>query len=269
MMQAPQGSLVLDRPLATQTRADHETAVHTVIAEMRANLDAPYTLDDFAEMASYSPFHFARMFRQLIGVPPGEFMAALRFEQAKHLILTTDASITDICFDVGFSSLGTFSSRFKHLVGVSPVDLRALPERLEPRLDTFDCGRRDVVRPGAVLRGEARTAAPRRGHLYVGLFPAAIPQHWPVSGTHRIGPGPFTLAGIPPGTYRLLAALYPDSSNPIDHLLPSEGLLVGADPEPVVVLPGLELAPRTILMRPLQLTDPPILTALPPLALNM
>jgi AraC-like DNA-binding protein len=260
---------ILDRPVISQTRADHEHAIGTVISQMRANLDYPYTLDDFAEMANYSPFHFARMFRHVIGIPPGEFLAALRFEQAKELILRTDVSITDICFEVGFSSLGTFSARFKHLVGVSPADLRTLPERLEPQLAEFRCHNSSAMRPGATLSGAVSVPYPTNGHLYVGLFPAAIPQHAPVSGMHRVGPGPFTLRGIPPGSFRLLAAMYPNSANPMDHLLPGDQLLVGAYPDPIVIDPAGRQASRSLTLRPLLPTDPPILTALAPMALGI
>ena len=260
---------ILDRPSVSQTRADHQAAIGTVIAQMRANLDYPYTLDDFAAMANYSPFHFARMFRHIIGIPPGEFLAALRFEHAKELILRTEVSITDICFEVGFSSLGTFSARFKHLVGVSPADLRTLPERLEPRLAEFRCHNQSATRPGATLGGVVSAPYATDGHLYVGLFPAAIPQHAPISGMHRVGAGPFTLRGIPPGTFRLLAAMYPDSTDPMDHLLPGNQLLVAADPDPITIDPAGRQPSRSLVLRPLQPTDPPILTALAPMALGI
>ena len=260
---------LVDVPALSAARIDQQAAIDAVIAHMRANLDLAHTLDDFAEVANYSPYHFARLFRQVIGIPPGEFLAALRFERAKHLILETDASITDICFEVGFSSLGTFSARFKQLVGVSPVDLRNLPHRLEPRLHNFQCRGQAAGRKGASLNVMVDTPVPTSGHLYVGLFPAAIPQSAPVSGSHRFGPGPISLYGIPPGNYRLLAAMYPDSTNPMDHLLATDRLLVGADPEPVIVLPGMGLRHRAVSMRPLTHTDPPILTALPPLALGL
>ncbi len=270
MVLASSDITMIDHPAPSGARIDQQAAVDSVIAHMRSNLDVSHTLDDFAEIANYSPYHFARLFRQAIGIPPGEFLAALRFERAKHLILETDASITDICFEVGFSSLGTFSARFKHLVGVSPVDLRNLPHRLEPRLGNFQCrGQGPAGRIGATLNAVVETPVPMSGHLYVGLFPAAIPQSAPVSGSHRIGPGPISLYGIPPGSYRLLAAMYPDSLNPMDHLLPTDRLLVGADPDPVIVVPRSGLRHRTISMRPLLHTDPPILTALPPLALGM
>jgi AraC-like DNA-binding protein len=253
-----------------QTRADHEFAVETVIASMRADVSYPYTLDTFAEMANYSPYHFARLFRDTVGIPPGEFLAALRFDRAKELILRTDASITDICFDIGFSSLGTFSARFKHLVGLSPNELRTMPEWLAPRLPALANPEREKpIGTGVAMDGQVTAPVPASGHLYIGLFPAAIPQSKPVSGTRTAGPGPFTLRDIPPGAYRLMAALFPVSNDPLVHLLPGSSLLVGVDPRPVVAIPNTRHRPLHIALRPLAPTDPPILTALAPMALSL
>lgn len=257
-------------PGGLQTRADHEFAVETVIGQMRADVGYPYTLDVFAEMANYSPFHFARMFRNAVGIPPGEFLAALRFERAKELILRTDLSITDICFEVGFSSLGTFSSRFKHLVGISPNDLRMTPEWLADRLP--ELARAEPVKPavdGMTMSGMVTSPVPATGHLYIGLFPAAIPQSKPVAGTRRLGLGPFTLTGVPPGAYRLMAALFPNSADPLVHLLPGSSLLVGVDPRPVVAIPNTSPRELHLRLRPLSRIDPPILTALAPMALTL
>lgn len=267
-------TMTMDGPLASspygaQTRADHEFAVETVIGQMRADVSYPFTLDIFAEMANYSPFHFARMFRSAVGIPPGEFLAAIRFERAKELILRTDSSITDICFDVGFSSLGTFSTRFKHLVGVSPNELRAMPEWLAPRLPGLaECERPKPPGAGMTMVGQVTSPIPAMGHLYIGLFPAAIPQSRPVSGIRTSGPGPFTLRDIPSGAYRLMAALFPHSNDPLVHLLPGSSLLVGIDPRPVVAIPNTAHRDLHIHLRPLAPTDPPILTALAPMALS-
>ncbi len=253
-----------------QTRADHEFAVETVIGSMRADVSYPYTLDIFAEMANYSPFHFARMFRDAVGIPPGEFLAAIRFERAKELILRTDSSITDICFDVGFSSLGTFSARFKHLVGIGPAELRAMPEWLSDRLPAL--ANPEPPKPagtGVAMGGHVTSLLPATGHLYIGLFPAAIPQSMPVSGTRTAGPGPFALNDIPPGAYRLMAALFPNSPDPLVHLLPGSSLLVAIDPRPVVAIPNTHHRRLHLELRPLAPTDPPILTALAPIALNL
>jgi AraC-like DNA-binding protein len=263
-------SALLDAPLISQTRADHDFAVGTVISNMRADVSYPFTLDILAEIANYSPFHFARLFRQTTGIPPGEFLAALRFERAKNLILRTDVSITDICFEVGFSSLGTFSARFKHLVGVSPIDLRAMPELLARRLP--ELAEAEPVLPsrtGVTMTGSVRSPAPSTGHLFVGLFPAAIPQGPPAAGARICGPGAFTLQDVPFGTYRLMAALFPESPDPLDHLLPGFSLQVGVDPKPVVVSPGESPRELNLGLRPYLPTDPPILTALAPMALNL
>lgn len=258
------------RPYGAQTRLDHEHAVETVIGRMRADVGYPFTLDTFAEMANYSPFHFARMFRNVAGIPPGEFLAAIRFERAKELILRTDASITEICFDVGFSSLGTFSSRFKHLVGISPNDLRSMPEWLADRLPGLT--QSEPPKPlgtGVSMNGLVTSPVPAAGHLYIGLFPAAIPQSMPVSGTRTSGPGAFTLHDVPPGSYRLMAALFPRSDDPLVHLLPGASLLVGIDPRPVVAIPNAASPRLHIELRPLSPTDPPILTALAPMSLTL
>lgn len=270
MVTMTRADALFTRPYGAQTQADHDHAVATVIGQMRADVSYPFTLDIFAEMANYSPFHFARMFRNAVGIPPGEFLAAIRFERAKELILRTDASITDICFDVGFSSLGTFSSRFKHLVGLSPNDLRSMPEWLADRLPSL--AQSEPAKPlgtGVAMDGHVTSAVPASGHLYIGLFPAAIPQSLPVSGTRTTGPGPFALHDVPPGSYRLMAALFPRSDDPLVHLLPGASLLVGIDPRPVVAIPNAAPPRLHIELRPLSLTDPPILTALAPMALKL
>ncbi len=270
MVTLTRNSSFVETSFATQTQSDHDFAVETVIGQMRADVSYPFTLDIFAEMANYSPFHFARMFRNAVGIPPGEFLAAIRFERAKELILRTDSSITDICFDVGFSSLGTFSARFKHLVGIGPAELRAMPEWLSDRLPGLaEPEPPKPVGTGVSMDGLVTSPVPATGHLYIGLFPAAIPQSMPVSGTRRAGPGPFTLNDIPPGAFRLMAALFPDSPDPLDHLLPGPSLLVAVDPRPVVAIPNTHHRQLHLELRSLAPTDPPILTALAPIALNL
>lgn len=258
-------------PVLTPVQEGHRLAVESVIATMRSDVGCAYTLEIFAEIANYSPFHFARMFRGIVGVPPGEFLAALRFERAKHLILNSEASITEICMEVGFSSLGTFSSRFKQLVGRSPAELREIPEALHYRLEQLGpCfSQRPLPRLGTTVRGSIVSTSPQRGHLFVGLFPTAIPQGAPVAGTLVGGPGPFSIFGVPSGTYRVMAAQFPFGVDPMIHLLPNDTLLVGADPRPFTVLSGM--APRTarVHIRPRIATDAPILIALAPAVLGL
>lgn len=246
-----------------------ESAVLGVVQAMHSDLDFPFTLDTFAEMASYSPFHFARMFRDVTGIPPGEFLSALRFQRAKELVLTTDLSITDICFEVGFSSLGTFSSRFKQLVGTNPAQLRCLPELIEamPR-DQADAIHVGPAAPGALVEGTVTGLQPVDGTVYIGLFPAAIAQSTPVCGTRITGGGAFTLPPVPRGTFRLMAAVIPSSAGPIAQLLPDRTIQVAADPAPLMISTGHERMQRTLTLRSLRPVEPPILTALPALGMN-
>src|SRR5436305_13305219 len=108
------------------TELSHHRAVERVITAMRQRLDDDFSLEEMANVAYMSPFHFNRIFRQLTGVPPCQFMSALRLESARRLLLTTRLSVTDVCLEVGYSSLGTFVRRFTDLTGLSPRNLRRL-----------------------------------------------------------------------------------------------------------------------------------------------
>src|SRR5204863_6766090 len=90
--------------------------------------------EDLASVAYLSPSHFQRVFHRLIGIPPGEFLSALRLQAARRLLLTTSLSVTDICFEVGYNSIGSFTSRFTHLVGLPPRLLRQRAHEFEPPL---------------------------------------------------------------------------------------------------------------------------------------
>jgi AraC-like DNA-binding protein len=84
----------------------------------------PLDLDAMAGEAGYSRFHFARAFRAAYGETPRTYLTRRRIERAKTLLRTANLSVTEICFLVGFASLGSFSSRFRDLVGQSPSDYR-------------------------------------------------------------------------------------------------------------------------------------------------
>ena len=71
-----------------------------------------------------SPWHLLRSFRAAFGETPKEFLTRLRLERARQLLTVTARSVTEVCFDVGFSSLGTFSVLFKRHVGCSPKEFR-------------------------------------------------------------------------------------------------------------------------------------------------
>jgi AraC-like DNA-binding protein len=84
----------------------------------------PLALDAMAGEAGYSRSHFARAFAAAYGETPRAYLTRRRIERAKTLLRTANLSVTEICFLVGFASLGSFSTRFRELVGRSPSDYR-------------------------------------------------------------------------------------------------------------------------------------------------
>ena len=84
----------------------------------------PLDLAALAAEAGYSRFHFSRAFAAAYGETPRAYLTRRRIERAKTLLRTANLSVTEICFLVGFASLGSFSARFRKLVGRSPSDYR-------------------------------------------------------------------------------------------------------------------------------------------------
>ncbi len=77
------------------------------------------TLDELAGATGLSRAHLARQFAQTFGLPPRQYLVQLRLDQAKRALAARD-SVTDVCYQVGFESLGTFSASFRRRTGMSP-----------------------------------------------------------------------------------------------------------------------------------------------------
>jgi AraC-like DNA-binding protein len=80
----------------------------------------PIDLDRLAAETGYSKFHFARSFKDAYGETPAQYLTRRRVERAKDLLRSANLTVTEVCMLVGFSSLGSFSTRFSELVGLSP-----------------------------------------------------------------------------------------------------------------------------------------------------
>jgi AraC-like DNA-binding protein len=101
--------------------------------------DLPLDLDQIAGQASFSRYHFIRQFRSAFDQTPHQYLIWRRVEQAKQLLAAGDLSVTEVCFTVGFQSLGSFSALFHRAVGYPPRAHRArvfrgiqLPRRYVP-----------------------------------------------------------------------------------------------------------------------------------------
>jgi transcriptional regulator GlxA family with amidase domain len=98
----------------------------------------PLDVPALADVALMSPGHFSRSFRAAFGDTPYNYLMTRRVERAKALLRRGDLSVTEVCFAVGCTSLGSFSSRFTELVGESPPGPPARGRRGDPGLRRQD-----------------------------------------------------------------------------------------------------------------------------------
>jgi AraC-like DNA-binding protein len=86
-------------------------------------------LQHAAREACLSEYHFHRLFRATFGETPHEFLTRLRLERAKQM-LASERTVTDVCFEIGYESLGSFSSKFRAQFGRSPVEFQREVRRI-------------------------------------------------------------------------------------------------------------------------------------------
>jgi AraC-like DNA-binding protein len=91
---------------------------------IRDGFAEPVTLGDCAAEAGLSPWHLLRAFRAAFGETPRAFRTRLRLERARDLLTVTNRPVTEVCFEVGFTSLGTFTTLFTRTVGYPPTAYR-------------------------------------------------------------------------------------------------------------------------------------------------
>jgi AraC-like DNA-binding protein len=108
-------------------RAPGDVLVH--LRRARDHLDRhyaePHELATVAEVAGLSKYHFQRLFKATYGLTPAAYLSQRRVERAQDLLRATNLTVTEVCHAVGFSSLGSFSSRFRELVGETPSAFQA------------------------------------------------------------------------------------------------------------------------------------------------
>ena len=94
-----------------------------------------WPIERLAKVSHVSQAHFARSFKQAFGVPPHRYLLTRRIERAKTLLRDTELSITEIAFQTGWASLGTFGRIFRDITGESPGTLRKRSRALASQLD--------------------------------------------------------------------------------------------------------------------------------------
>ena len=188
-----------------------QKAIERAIATMWDRYDQPLSLSEVADTAILSRFYFSRVFRSITGTSPGRFLAAVRLQRAKNILLESTLSVTDISYRVGYNSPGTFTSRFTSSVGMSPtryrwmshVGMAPLPEGEPPA---------QVITPRSVVRGygsvHGRVTMPPSDipmRIYVGAFNGPIAQGLPVACDILESSGSFLLNAVPEGAWFIRA----------------------------------------------------------------
>ncbi|HLW52509.1 MAG TPA: AraC family transcriptional regulator [Candidatus Angelobacter sp.] len=190
------------------TVRSHYESVERVIVAMRSQIDQPFSLGSMARIALASRYHFNRTFREVTGVPPSQFLYALRLEKAKRLLLQTQRKVIDICYDVGYNSVGTFTRRFTDLLGVSPTTFRDLARTPSNRVSPdVNSARSNKEKPGCGWRVSGYVKVPPRfrGLVFVGLFETPIPQGKPLACAAPSADGSYCIEDAPEGEFYLFA----------------------------------------------------------------
>jgi AraC-like DNA-binding protein len=142
------------------TAADQRLRDLARLRRVRDRIDREYAepldVEALARGAHMSAGHLSREFRAAYGESPYSYLMTRRIERAMALLRRGDLSVTEVCFAVGSSSLGTFSTRFTELVGMPPSRYRQLAADASPGLPA--CVAKQVTRP--VRNREASTARP-------------------------------------------------------------------------------------------------------------
>lgn len=259
-------------PVTPETAATHREAVERAVQVMNERYHEPLSLDDLAKAAYMSPYHFNRVFHRVTGIPPGRFLSALRLRKAAGILAESDLSVTEVCYEVGYNSLGTFSRRFKEATLMSPGELRRLARKEdEPEVDLTKVvgaavevarrSRREV--PAAAVEGEVVLPADTEdATVFIGLFKDRLPESRPLACTIRDGSGNFHLDGIPDGEYHVFAAAVPSASG-LDDVTGNMVLRSEIQSSGVRIVGGRSESPVQLLLRGSSPFDPPILTFFP------
>jgi len=237
-----------------------------VMRHIRENLHEPLTIEQLSRLASYSPWHFIRIFKEQTGLTPQAYIASLRLQRAKELLMSTHLPVRDIALELGYNSLGTFTTRFGRSVGLTPAVFRESAARASEHLERLaDAGvwraRREPA-TGPVVEGTLRTEVPFNGIIRVGLFGKPIPDGLPDYGTLVRAGGSFRFSGVKPGVYYLLATTVSWGMQARELLLPDSTLRFRSA-SPIVVRHGERTPHQELTLRPPRIADPPILVSLP------
>jgi AraC-like DNA-binding protein len=243
-----------------------EYIIERAVAIIREKFQEPLTLDELAKAVMVSKFHFLRSFRRTTGVTPGRFLSAVRLAEAEFLLRGTSLKVSDICAEVGYNSIGSFTRRFTDSVGLAPTQYR---QTWRSDAHPFALALPSAGGAPGTVAGTVQLPHAKAAQVFVGLFDSPILQGRPVASALCDAPGTFRLTGIPNGTWYLHAAVlperthtgrpFPDGARPT-QLVDCTGPLAFKDGDPAC---AERLEQLCLTLRPAEWFRPPVLLALP------
>lgn len=243
------------------------TEMDPILTYIQQNICEPLPLAKLAGQASYSPYHFTRLFKERMGISPLYYVSSLRLQKAKDMLLNTSLSVRDIGMEIGQQSLGTFTTRFTQRVGMTPAQFRNSAQdasrylQMLKQLDNWRTS--EAALPNhATVRGTVQSYHSFQGVVLIGLFPKPIPEGVPLYGTLISSLGPFEIPNVKPGVYYLMATTVSWDMRAVDILLPQSTLRTRSRTA-ILVQANAELPHLDVKLYPPKLDDPPILISLP------
>lgn len=244
---------------------NHYDEIDEVIMYIQHHLEEPLSLEQLARYVSYSPFHFARIFKERTGLSPMYYVSSLRLQKAKQLLLQTNLSVRDIGMEIGQQSLGTFTTRFTDRVGISPGLFRDSKIKAYEHFIALKNLNNWSTIPSSnqhtTVRGTVNADVSFNGVILLGLFPKPIPEGFPIYGTLLPQLGEFVFFDVKPGVYYLMGTSVEWEMKTTEFLLPHSTLRTRSK-KPIIV--GSSPIPQQhVTLHSPRIDDPPILISLP------
>lgn len=244
-----------------------------ILTYIKEHLSDEMTIEEVATHFGYSKYHFSREFKKHTGFSASDYLSSLKIEQAKQELLKKDHSITESSFDVGYSSLGTFSTTFTKKTGLSPREYKVQVEslygltkeyeQLTPSDLHYASGKQPLEDTNQLTVHLHYPEEKNPAITFVGLFNRPIPNHKPIVGTALTTQSTHTFTHIPDGTYYLLACTIEKTKNPLKYFVLNDSLR--GKVENPLSFPNDSLKEVALTLREPLPEDPPILINLPKL----
>lgn len=245
-------------------------AVREAISIINERYYEPLTLNGLATETFFSPFHFSRLFHKHAGMPPGRYLRVVRLFEAKRLLVTTSLTVADVVTAVGYSSVGTFTTRFTKATGMSPsqfrepgvTDLLAASGPGFRRLPTYELAKfarqdnpaREDGPTGSILGSVRIPAESVPADVLIGVFDSLVPQRAPVA-CHALGGAGTTVVfihNVPIGRWHVIGMAMRSVAG-----MEADTLVLSANRDLTTVVEG-QVAVVDLELRPPSPTDPPI-----------